>query len=185
MKFIESSQISDLFLIKPETFGDNRGNFFESYSQRLFHDAGIKADFVQDNQSFSSQQGTLRGLHFQKGEFAQAKLVRVVQGAIFDVAVDLRPESSSFGQWEGYELSGETNNMLFIPRGFAHGFITLTPNVFFIYKCDNYYHKISEGGIIWNDQTLGVKWPLTIEPILSKKDKLLATFKEYKLNPAF
>lgn len=185
MNFIPSSKIKDLFLIDPQVLGDNRGYFFESYSKKLFDEAGIKADFVQDNQSFSAQIGTLRGLHYQKGDSSQAKLVRVIQGKIFDVAIDLRHDSPSFGLWEGYELSSEKNNMLFIPRGFAHGFMTLSPNVVFSYKCDNYYDKPSEGGIIWNDPNLGVIWPLNIEPILSDKDKILPTFEEYKQNPIF
>jgi dTDP-4-dehydrorhamnose 3,5-epimerase len=180
MNFIESTKIKDLFLIEPAVFGDHRGNFFESYSQKLFDEVGITTRFVQDNQSFSAQIGTLRGLHFQTGDSAQAKLVRVAQGKIFDVAVDLRSDSPSFGQWEGYELSSEKNNMLFIPRGFAHGFMTLTSDVIFSYKCDNYYDKSSDGGIIWNDPTLGIIWPLDIEPILSDKDKLLPTFDSCK-----
>jgi dTDP-4-dehydrorhamnose 3,5-epimerase len=185
MNFIPSSKIKNLFLIEPQVFGDNRGNFFESYSKKLFNEAGITANFIQDNQSFSAPLGTLRGLHFQKNDSSQAKLVRVVQGKIFDVAIDLRHDSSSYGQWEGYELSSEKDNMLFIPRGFAHGFMTLTPDVIFSYKCDNYYDKPAEGGIIWNDQTLGIIWPLAIEPILSEKDKILPTFEEYNQNPVF
>ncbi len=180
MEFIESSKIKDLFLIKPQVFGDNRGNFFESYSEKVFNQAGITAKFVQDNQSFSAEIGTLRGLHLQAGESSQAKLVRVIQGKIFDVAVDMRPNSPTFGVWEGFELSGENNHMLFIPRDFLHGFITLTPDVIFSYKCDNYYDKPSERGIIWNDLTLNVTWPLDVVPVLSDKDKLLPTFDSWK-----
>lgn len=180
MNFIESSKIKDLFLIELQVFGDNRGNFFESYSQKIFNETGIMANFVQDNQSFSAQVGTLRGLHLQKGDSSQAKLVRVVQGKIFDVVVDLRSDSPSYGQWESFELSAENHQMLFIPRQFAHGFMTLTPNVVFSYKCDNYYDKPSEAGIIWNDLTLGIKWPLDTEPVLSDKDKLLPSFDSWK-----
>lgn len=180
MNFIESKKIKGLFLVEAQVFGDNRGNFFESYSEKLFKEVGIVARFVQDNQSFSPPVGTLRGLHFQKGDSSQAKLVRVIQGKIFDVAIDLRPDSPSFGQWEGYELSAESNNMLFVPRSFAHGFMTLTPDVIFAYKCDNYYDKPSESGIIWNDPTLNVTWPLSVEPVLSDKDKLLPNFETWK-----
>jgi len=182
MEFIESSTIKGLFLIKPQVFGDNRGNFFESYSQKVFTDGGITAKFVQDNQSFSAEVGTLRGLHLQTGDSSQAKLVRVIQGKIFDVAVDLRPESPTFGQWDAFELSGENNHQLFIPRNFLHGFMTLTPDVIFSYKCDNYYDKPSERGVIWNDPTLNINWPLDVAPVLSDKDKILPTFIEYKNN---
>lgn len=180
MNFIESPKIKGLFLIEPQVFGDNRGHFFESYSQKLFEAAGITARFIQDNQSFTAQIGTIRGLHFQKGDSSQAKLVRVVQGKIFDVAVDLRLSSPTYGQWESYELSSENNYQLFIPRYFLHGFMTLTPDVIFSYKCDNYYDKPSEAGVIWNDPTLGIKWPLDVKPVLSDKDKLLPTFDSWK-----
>jgi dTDP-4-dehydrorhamnose 3,5-epimerase len=180
MNFNESPKIKGLYLIEPQVFGDNRGNFFESYSEKLFAEVGIVARFVQDNQSFSIPVSTLRGLHFQKGSFSQAKLVRVIQGKIFDVAVDLRPNSSTFGAWEGYELSAKNHKMLFVPRNFAHGFLTLTPDVIFAYKCDNYYNKPSETGIIWNDPTLDIKWPLDIRPVLSDKDILLPTFDSWK-----
>jgi len=182
MDFIESTKIKGLFLIKPQVFGDNRGNFFESYSEKIFNEAGILAKFVQDNQSFSAQIGTLRGLHLQARESSQAKLVRVIQGKIFDVVVDLRPESPTFGQWEGFELSDENNHLLYLPRNFAHGFMTLSSDVIFSYKCDNYYDKSSEQGIIWNDQTLNISWPLDVTPVLSDKDKMLPTFIEYKNN---
>lgn len=180
MNFIKSSKISGLFLIEPQVFGDNRGNFFESYSEKMFKNAGIAAEFVQDNQSFSAQVGTLRGLHFQSGDSSQAKLVRVIQGEIFDVAVDLRDGSSTYGQWESFKLSAENHQMLFIPRNFAHGFMTLTSDVIFSYKCDNYYDKLSERGIIWNDPILKITWPLNVVPILSDKDKLLPGFNSWK-----
>lgn len=178
MNITQSKKISGLFLIEPQVFGDNRGNFFESYSAKIFTEAGITAQFVQDNQSFSAQVGTLRGLHRQLGESSQAKLVRVIQGKIFDVVVDVRPESPTYGQWEGYELSAENHLQFYIPRHFLHGFMTLTPDVIFSYKCDNYYDKSSETGIIWNDPTLGINWPLNVEPVLSDKDKLLPLFQK-------
>jgi len=182
MNFVKSIKIPDLILIEPQVFGDIRGNFFESYSQKIFLEAGITANFVQDNQSFSAQVGTLRGLHLQAGDSSQAKLVRVIQGKIFDVAVDLRPESPTFGQWEGFQLSADNKQMLFIPRHFAHGFMTLSPDVIFTYKCDNYYDKPSETGIIWNDPTLSITWPLDVQPVISDKDKLLPTYQQYITN---
>lgn len=182
MEFVESQKIKGLFLIKPQVFSDNRGNFFESYSKKVFDNAGIISNFVQDNQSFSAQIGTLRGMHLQAGDSSQAKLVRVVSGKIFDVAVDLRPESPTFGMWEGFELTGENNHMLYIPRNFAHGFMTLTSDVIFSYKCDNYYDKTSERGIVWNDPTLNISWPLDVTPVLSDKDKILPNFADYKNN---
>ncbi|MFA7301328.1 MAG: dTDP-4-dehydrorhamnose 3,5-epimerase [Candidatus Shapirobacteria bacterium] len=180
MDFIESTKIKGLFLIKPQVYGDNRGSFFELYSEKIFNENGIEAKFVQDNQSFSAETGTLRGMHMQLGSSSQAKLVRVIQGKIFDVAVDVRPESPTFGQWEGFELSGENNHQLFIPRNFLHGFMTLTPNVIFSYKCDNLYDKPSERGVIWNDPTINITWPLDVIPVLSDKDKLLPTLDSWK-----
>ena len=180
MNFQKSPKIDGLVIIEPQVFGDNRGNFFESYSKKIFNDAGINAEFVQDNQSFSSQVGTLRGIHLQYGDMSQAKLVRVIQGKIFDVAVDLRDGSPTYGQWEAHELSSENNPMFYIPRNFGHGFMTLTPDVVFSYKCDNYYDKASEKGIIWNDPTLNITWPLSVDPVLSDKDKLLPTFDLWK-----
>jgi len=171
MEFIKTT-LKDAIIIKPQVFGDNRGFFLESYSRKIFAENGIKTEFIQDNHSMSSQKGVLRGMHFQKPPYAQAKLVRVTRGSVWDVIVDLRKDSETFGKWEGFTLSAENFLMLFVPQGFAHGFCTLEDNVEFQYKCDNYYNKESEGGIIWNDSTLKIDWPVS-EPVLSDKDKLL------------
>jgi dTDP-4-dehydrorhamnose 3,5-epimerase len=167
--------IEGLYEIQPRVFGDERGYFFESYSQRDFHTAGLTAVFVQDNQS-RSVKGTLRGLHFQR-RFPQGKLVRAIAGEVFDVAVDIRPNSPTRGCWHGVVLSGETQNQFYIPPGFAHGFLALSDVVVFAYKCTEFYYPDDEGGIIWNDQALGVRWPdLGMEYILSDKDKKLPGF---------
>lgn len=171
-------EIEGLQVITPKMFKDARGIFFESYNKKEFEAAGISADFVQDNQS-SSTYGVIRGLHFQRGEHAQAKLVRVLYGKVFDVAVDLRPGSATFGKYYGVELTCEDSKMFFIPRGFAHGFSVLSEMAVFSYKCDNFYNKEAEGGIIYNDKTLAVDWRVDKE-IISDKDKLHPTFEEYK-----
>ena len=175
MKRIETG-IDGLFVVEPEVFGDHRGWFMESWSKRKFEEIGIDCEFVQDNHSFSEKKGTLRGLHFQKGEYAQAKLVRVLRGRVYDVAVDLRKNSPTFLKWFGVELSEENKRELFIPRGFAHGFLTLTDNVEFAYKTDNYYNKESEGAIIYNDERIAVDWRLDElgidEVIVSDKDEI-------------
>ncbi|HHE45962.1 MAG TPA: dTDP-4-dehydrorhamnose 3,5-epimerase, partial [Candidatus Moranbacteria bacterium] len=158
MKFIQT-KLADAWLIQPEVFKDARGFFLESYSQKEFKKQGIDINFIQDNHSFSKQKGVLRGLHFQKPPFAQSKLVRVIRGRIYDVIVDLRKKSPTFKKWQGFELSSENFLMLLVPRGFAHGFITLEDNTDFVYKCDNYYHPESEAGIIWNDVNLDINWP--------------------------
>lgn len=180
---VTPSGIQGLTLIEPTLYGDERGYFFESYSSRVFEDIiGEEILFVQDNESRSSL-GVLRGLHFQEGVHAQAKLVRVVSGAVWDVAVDLRRESESYGSYYGVELTGDNHLQLFIPRGFAHGFLTLSETAILQYKCDNYYHPESEGGIIWNDPTLDIPWCLEKikgATILSQKDALLRTFDQYK-----
>jgi dTDP-4-dehydrorhamnose 3,5-epimerase len=164
--------ISGLFEIKPEIFGDSRGYFFECYSQREFQTNGIDVTFVQDNQSFSGK-GTLRGLHFQK-KHPQGKLVRVIEGEVFDVAVDIRKDSPTFGEWHGVILSGEEQNLFFIPPGFAHGFLTLSEKAVFAYKCTDFYYPEDECGIIWNDPVIGINWPLSgMEYTLSEKDKKL------------
>jgi len=173
--------LTDAFILKPRVFQDDRGYFYESYNQKSFEKAiGKKVDFIQDNQSFSSK-GTLRGLHFQTGSAAQSKLVRVTKGAAFDVAVDLRPDSPSFRQWYGVELS-ETNHLqFFIPRGFAHAFITLKNDTIFQYKVDNHYSSEHDGGILWNDDELNITWPdLNLE--LSEKDKNLPKLNQLNLN---
>ncbi|TYZ27283.1 dTDP-4-dehydrorhamnose 3,5-epimerase [Selenomonas caprae] len=176
MKATET-RLKGVFVLEPQVFGDARGWFMESWSQRKMEEAGIKVDFVQDNQSFSAQKGTLRGLHYQLNPKCQAKLLRCTRGRIFDVAVDIRKGSPQYGQWVGVELSAENKKQLFIPRGFAHGFITLTDDVEVQYKADNYYAPECDGNIRWNDPDIGVEWP--IEPvILSEKDQLAPLLKE-------
>lgn len=174
MEVFETS-IPEVILFKPQVFQDNRGSFFESYNQNKIKEIGIDAVFVQDNQSFSSK-GVLRGLHYQTGVYAQAKLVRVIQGSVYDVAVDIRLGSPTYGKFFGAILSGENQKQLFIPRGFAHGFIVLEDHTIFAYKCDNFYHKASEGGIVWNDATINIDWRLDSKDILlSDKDIILPT----------
>ena len=169
-------------VLSPTLFSDHRGSFYESYKKTILDDfLGYKVEFVQDNESFSSK-GVLRGLHFQKGVYAQAKLVRVVQGAVLDVAVDLRLESPTYGQHFSIELSSDNKKQLFIPRGFAHGFVVLSDTALFSYKCDNYYNKASESGIIFNDPTLNIDWKFPDDQLqLSKKDLELPQFKSLKL----
>lgn len=177
--------IEGLLVLTPQVFTDNRGYFFESYNRRALQEAGITADFVQDNESFSTQ-NTLRGLHFQKPPFAQAKLVRVLEGTVWDVAVDLRAASPTFGQWFGVELSGENKKQFFIPRGFAHGFSVLTPTAKFAYKCDNYYNKAAEGAVRFDDPELAVDWKTdTRKAVLSEKDLKNPSFGAYKQSPVF
>ena len=148
--------LTDAFVLKPIVFEDERGYFYESFNEKVFESlTGIQANFIQDNQSYSSK-GTLRGLHFQKGGAAQAKLVRVTKGSAYDVAVDLRPDSPTFKQWYGVELSEENHLQFFIPRGFAHAFVALEDNTVFQYKVDNYYSGVNDGGVIWNDPELAI-----------------------------
>jgi|SRR5690554_1676783 len=176
---IINTPLNDCFIVKPRIFKDSRGIFFESYNQKLFREkTGLNIDFVQDNQSVSAK-GVLRGLHFQSGEMAQAKLVRVIQGKVLDIVVDIRKESSTFGQSFSLILDAEAHLQLFIPKGFAHGFITLSEESIFAYKCDNFYDSESEGGIIYNDATLNLDWHLPEEEfIISEKDKNLPSFKD-------
>lgn len=174
---IIKSDMEGPVLIKPDVFEDNRGFFLESYSRKKFQEAGIECLFIQDNHSRSEQKGVVRGLHFQKPPFAQSKLVRVTRGAIFDVAVDLRKNSATFGMWRGYELTEKNYLMLFVPQGFAHGFCTLCPGTEVQYKVDNPYAPQHDSGIRWNDPTLGVKWPV-VDAILSGKDAKLPFFRE-------
>ena len=176
--FIET-KIEGVYIIEPRVFGDNRGFFMETYVRRDFEAAGICADFVQDNQS-RSRKGVLRGLHFQKTH-PQAKLVRVLQGCVFDVAVDLRFGSSTYGQWVGEALSAENKRQLFIPRGFAHGFLVLSDSAEFTYKCDEFYHPEDEGGILWNDKDIGIDWPQLEPLILSEKDQKLPRLQDSTL----
>lgn len=176
MKF-EETKIKDLYIITPDVFGDNRGFFMESWSRRKMEEAGLHYDFVQDNHSMSSVKGTLRGIHFQKGEWCQAKLVRCTRGAVFDVAVDLRKASPTYKQWVAVELSGDNKKQFLIPRGFGHGFVTLTDDVEFLYKADNYYAPQADGGIRWNDPDIAVDWGVE-NPILSEKDKKNPFFRD-------
>ena len=169
MKLIET-KLKDCYILEPDRFGDNRAWFSESYNKKVFEDLGLNYDFVQDNESFSAKKGVLRGLHFQNEPYTQAKIVRCTRGAVYDVAVDIRHDSPTYGMWVGVELSGENGRQLLIPRGFLHGFQTLTDNVKFAYKCDNYYNKESDGGVMYNDPDIGVVWPIE-DPILSEKDK--------------
>lgn len=173
---IRKTSIEGLVEIFPRFFKDERGLFLESYNLKTFETYGLPTHFVQDNQSFSHK-GVLRGLHFQAAPFAQGKLVRVVQGKVLDVAVDLRPESPTFGRHEVFELDSTRHNMAYIPEGFAHGFVALEDSIF-SYKCTNLYDKASERGILWNDQQLGIDWRIT-DPLVSEKDAILPTFKAY------
>lgn len=170
MPFIPTA-IPDVILIEPKVFGDERGYFYESFSARDFAAAGIKSVFVQDNQS-ASRYGVLRGLHYQHEPHAQSKLVRVLEGSVFDVAVDIRKGSPTYGKWVGYELSAENKLQLYIPKGFAHGFVVLSERAVFFYKCDNFYAPDQEGGILFDDPAIGIDWKVpTSELILSAKDK--------------
>ena len=179
MNFIKTA-LEGVFIIEPRVFTDNRGYFFESYSRAAFEAAGLFYDFVQDNQSKSSC-GTVRGLHFQKGEHAQAKLVRVLEGVVLDVAVDIRRASPTYGQHVAVELSEKNKLMMLIPRGFAHGFSVLSETAVFAYKCDNFYCKESEGGIRFDDPTLAIDWRIDMAKALtSEKDKLHPYFSEFE-----
>lgn len=178
MKFTET-KIKDLFLIEPKLWRDDRGYFYESYSKKAFEEAGIDADFVQDNQSFS-QKGTLRGLHAQSNPSAQGKLVRVIKGSVTDVAVDIRKNSPTYGQHFTANLSEENHKMLWVPPGFLHGFVTLEDDTIFTYKVTNLYDKASEIGVLWNDTDLDIDWGINAsEVILSEKDKVLPLFKDF------
>ncbi|MBU0597382.1 dTDP-4-dehydrorhamnose 3,5-epimerase [Patescibacteria group bacterium] len=178
MKFKET-KFNDAWLIEPDVYKDTRGFFMETFSKEWFEEKGIKVNFVQDNHSKSVKSGVLRGLHFQLPPHNQAKLVRVCNGAVYDVVVDLRKDSETFGQWEGFELTANNHLMFFIPRGFAHGYCTLQPNTEFLYKIDNLYSPEYDTGIIWNDPILNIKWPIS-NPIISDKDAQLQSFKQFK-----
>ena len=168
---VETTTIEGLKVITPTVFGDERGYFMETYNYNDFKEAGIDMEFVQDNQS-ASKKGVLRGLHFQK-EFPQDKLVRVIRGEVFDVVVDIRPGSKTYGQWFGVRLSEENKKMFFIPKNFAHGFLVLSDYAEFVYKCTDFYHPGDEGGIMWNDPDIGIDWPIEegTELTISDKDK--------------
>ena len=179
MNFIKTA-IEGVYIIEPRIFADERGYFFESYSRAAFEAAGLHYDFVQDNQS-KSVYGTVRGLHFQKGEHSQAKLVRVLEGTVLDVAVDLRRTSHTYGQYVAVELSAENNRQLLIPRGFAHGFSVLSETAVFAYKCDNPYCRESEGGIRFDDPALAIDWRIDpAKALTSDKDKLHPYFSEFE-----
>ncbi|ELV2797826.1 TPA: dTDP-4-dehydrorhamnose 3,5-epimerase [Enterobacter ludwigii] len=165
------TDIPDVLIFEPKVFGDDRGFFFESFSQKIFEEAvGRKVEFVQDNHSKSCK-GVLRGLHYQLEPYAQGKLVRCVAGEVFDVAVDIRQYSPTFGKWVGVNLSAENKRQLWIPEGFAHGFLVISDMAEFVYKTTNYYHPESDRGLLWNDETLSINWPIEEYPILSEKDK--------------
>ncbi|WP_059003192.1 dTDP-4-dehydrorhamnose 3,5-epimerase [Bittarella massiliensis (ex Durand et al. 2017)] len=171
-KFVfQKTSIDGVMVIEPTVFGDARGYFMETYSAAEFSANGITTTFVQDNQS-KSRKGVLRGLHFQK-KHPQGKLVRVISGEVFDVAVDLRPGSSTYGKWEGVLLSAENQKQFYIPRGFAHGFLVLSEEAEFVYKCDDFYHPEDEGGLMWNDPAVGIEWPISsdMDILLSDKDQ--------------
>lgn len=176
MKLIKT-KLEGVVILEPDVFGDNRGFFMESWSKRKMEELGLYYNFVQDNHSKSTIKGTLRGIHFQKGDKAQAKLVRCVRGAVLDVAVDLRHNSQTYKKWVTVELSEENKKQILIPRGFGHGFVTLTDAVEFLYKADNYYAPEAEGGIRWNDPDIGVEWGIET-PILSAKDERNPFFSE-------
>ena len=173
------TKIKDVYIIDVKTYGDNRGYFMETYKESDFKEAGLNYNFVQDNQS-SSRKGVLRGLHFQKTH-SQAKLVRVLKGEVFDVAVDLRKDSPTYGQWVGVVLSEENKRQFMIPRGFAHGFVVMSDYAEFAYKCDELYHPEDEGGIMWNDPAIGIEWPEVGEIILSEKDKVHPSLTDSKI----
>jgi len=180
MNFI-ATKLQGCYIIEPKIIQDERGYFMESFNEKTFQNGvGQAVHFVQDNQSFSSK-GVLRGLHYQTGEHAQAKLVRVLQGEVLDVAVDIRPNSATFGQYEAVVLSAENQRQFFVPRGFAHGFLVLSETATFFYKCDNFYNKESEGGIAYNDETINIDWQFSFENlIISEKDKVQPTIENAK-----
>lgn len=183
---ITTTKLQDVKIIEPAVFGDSRGFFTETYSDRDFKEAGINFDFIQDNQSLSSEAGVLRGLHFQRGKAAQTKLIRVVTGAVLDLIVDVRKGSPTYKQWEGYIISASNHRQLLVPKGFAHGFVTLTNDVNFLYKCDNYYNAEADGGFSFKTPELGIQWPIDFDQaITSEKDANQPTFTEFEKNNPF
>lgn len=180
MKLIPT-KLNDVVLVEPTIHGDHRGFFMESYNSKLFHHHGIDVHFVQDNHSLSTEAGVLRGLHYQLNPKAQTKLVRVISGAIYDVVLDIRRSSSTYGQWVGVILSEANRRQLLVPKGFAHGFCTIVPNTQVIYKVDEYYAPEYDRGILWNDPTLDIAWP-TAKPILSDKDQKFPLLKDAEIN---
>ena len=179
MEIIQTG-IKDLIIIKPRVFDDPRGYFFESYNKNTFMANGLNLEFVQDNQSLS-QKGVLRGLHFQNPPHDQGKLVRVITGAVLDVALDIRKDSPTYGKWHAVELTEANKLMFYVPSGFAHGFLTLEDNTIFSYKCTNVYHKVAEGCILWNDPDLNIQWNVK-DPLLSPKDLEGERFSAFKSN---
>lgn len=176
---VVNTDLYGVVIIEPNVIGDERGYFYESFSQREFEEKVCRTTFVQDNQSYSHF-GVLRGLHFQRPPYAQSKLIRVTHGKVIDIAVDIRKGSPTYGKYVAIELSSDNNCQLFIPRGFAHGFVVLSDDAILQYRCDNYYNKGSEGAVMWNDPDLGVDWGISAEDaILSAKDKLNCLFKEF------
>ena len=183
---VTTTKLQDVKIIEPAVFGDSRGFFTETYSDRDFKEAGINFNFIQDNQSLSSQAGVLRGLHFQRGKAAQTKLIRVVTGAVLDLIVDVRKGSPTYKQWEGYIISASNHRQLLVPKGFAHGFVTLTNDVNFLYKCDNYYNAEADGGFSFKTPELGIQWPIDFDQaITSEKDANHPTFTEFEKNNPF
>ncbi|MBR6765823.1 MAG: dTDP-4-dehydrorhamnose 3,5-epimerase [Clostridia bacterium] len=180
MKAIKT-ELEGVIIIEPDVFGDHRGWFMESWSKKKYEELGITVDFVQDNQSFTAKKGTLRGLHFQMDPMAQSKLVRVVKGAVLDVAVDIRKNSPTYLKWVSVELSAENKRQFFIPQGFAHGFVTLTDDVEFVYKCDNYYSKECDRSIRFDDPAINVDWGIQ-DPIISQKDQDAPLLKDSDCN---
>lgn len=176
MKIIKTP-IPDLLVVEPSVFNDQRGYFFEVYNQERYFNNNMQMQFVQDNESKSGR-NVLRGLHFQKPPFAQGKLVRVIQGKVLDVAVDIRKGSPTYGSYHAVELDAISKRMFYIPEGFAHGFLTMEEDTIFAYKCTNYYNKESEGSLLWSDETIGIKWNIE-NPILSEKDKIAPLFKDF------
>ena len=180
------AKLKDVKIIELDVFEDKRGFFMESYSKEKYKKLGIDFNFVQDNHSLSAEAGVVRGLHFQRGDAAQTKLIRVVTGEVLDVVVDLRKGSPTYGQWESFILSEHNRRQLLVPRGFAHAFATLTPNVNFMYKCDNYYNAEADAGIAFDDKNLGIDWQIDLsKAIISEKDRNLPTFKEFEKNNDF
>ncbi|MEW9673282.1 dTDP-4-dehydrorhamnose 3,5-epimerase [Ammoniphilus sp. 3BR4] len=178
---IIQTKLDGVVIIEPAVFGDNRGFFMESYNEQRFIQSGLDIKLIQDNQSLSVETGTIRGLHYQLNPKAQTKLVRVLTGAIYDVAVDIRKDSPTFGQWVGVILSEDNKRQLLVPKGFAHGFCTLVPNTQVFYKVDEYYSPENDRGILWNDPDIGIDWP-TSRPILSDKDSKLPLLKDAEIN---
>lgn len=173
--------LEGVYIVEPQVFGDHRGFFMETYSKKQFSEQGLDFNFVQDNHSLSTEVGTLRGLHYQLHPKAQSKLVRCISGSIYDVAVDIRKDSPTFGQWFGIELSAENKKQLLVPQGFAHGFCTLLPNTEVVYKVDELYSPEHDRGVYWNDPEIGIKWPVEV-PILSTKDEKSPMLAEAEIN---